>query len=45
MDLILDRELFTTYLCEKAKISVLDFLRKSLGLKYGRGRYTGGTKK
>jgi hypothetical protein len=45
MHLIPDSELFTTYLCEKAKISVLDFLRKSLSLKYGRGRYTGGAKR
>ena len=45
MHLILDIESFTTYLCEKAKISPLDFLRKSLSLKYGRGRYTGGAKR
>ena len=45
MDRIPDSELFTTYLCEKVKISDLDFLRKSLSLKYGRGRYAGGAKR
>jgi len=45
MYLIYNSELFTKYLYEKAAMDALDFLRKSLSLRYGRGRYTGGTKR